>query len=85
METGLSSVSGYIAHLPAILHQGSFMGRFLLAFEAILSGGVRKPDGYSGSLPLGLEEILDDIAGYFTPGEAPEDFLCRRCEFALGR
>lgn len=75
MESGVSTVSGYLAHLPAILHQGSFMGRFLLAFEAILSGGVKPPDGYSEELPLGLEAVLNDIASYFTPEETPEDFL----------
>jgi phage tail-like protein len=75
MATGLSSASSYITHLPAILHQGPFMERFLLAFEAVLSGGVRKPDGYPEALPRGLEEVLDDISSYFTPEEAPELFL----------
>jgi phage tail-like protein len=75
MDSGLNAVSGYVAHLPAILQQGSFMGRFLLAFEAVLSGGVKKPEGFSGALPLGLEEMLDDISSYFTPDEAPELFF----------
>lgn len=75
MDSSVSTVSGYLAHLPAILHQGSFMGRFLLAFEAVLSGNVKEPDGYAEELPLGLEAVLDDIASYFTPEEAPEGFL----------
>ena len=34
------AVSSYVEHLPAVLRQGSLVGRLLLAFEAILSGGV---------------------------------------------
>jgi phage tail-like protein len=75
MDASVNSVSGYIAHLPAILHQGPFMARFLLAFEAVLSGGVMKPDGYPEALPLGLEAVLDKIVRYFTPSDAPEEFL----------
>ena len=29
--------------------------------------------------------VLDTYAGIVFGGKAPDDFLCRRCEFALGR
>lgn len=82
METDLTT-SGYLSYLPAVLQQGTFLGRFLLAFEAILSGNVKAPEGYSKAMPLGLEQVLDDIAIYFTPmaaaatpaDEAPWEFI----------
>jgi len=33
-------VSSYLQYLPAILQEDPFMGRFLLAFEKILSGWI---------------------------------------------
>lgn len=78
-------VSSYLAYLPALFHQDAFMGRFLLAFERILSG-LRPPDPQD---PLGeqhqagLEEIIDRLHTYFNPGpgvtaateRAPATFL----------
>lgn len=74
MSEGPSDVSSYINYLPAIYHEPEvpgeppFIGRFLLAFEQILSG-----HGLSGE--PGVEEILDGIPGalagvqrYFEPG-----------------
>jgi len=84
------TLSRYIDYLPAIFReeatpgQAPFVGRFLLAFEQILSGHGRADDP-------GLEEILDGIPGalagvqrYFEPGpgatvadtqRAPAEFL----------
>lgn len=80
-------VSSYLQYLPAPLQEGHFIGRFLLAFEAILSGVAAHAPGRPGS-PLddaggrmapewtqGLGETLKDIARYFRPQETPADFL----------
>lgn len=81
-------MSSYLQYLPAVLQQGDFLGRFLLAFEEILSGGVdlSKLDT-QGLSPeetalleqekqlLGLEQILDRIHTFFDPAKAPDDFL----------
>lgn len=92
-EIGTLQISRYLDDLPAIYRQPSqggrpdFLGRFLLAFEHVLTGigDVSEP---------GLEEILDGIAGeggktvlagahrFFDPGpdlpaeeRAPYEFL----------
>jgi phage tail-like protein len=76
-------VSSYLTYLPALFQPDSaFVGRFLLAFERILSG--LSPLDADDPIPLqpGLEEILDHIQTYFIPGpgiaegqRAPTDFL----------
>lgn len=66
-------VSAYLGHLPAILRQGPFLGRFLLAFEAILSGKAPSEPGVSP--PEGIEELLDRIHTFLDPDTAPADFL----------
>jgi phage tail-like protein len=80
-----TQVSSYLKYLPALFqesdqHATPFIGRFLLAFEKILSG-LGDPE------QPGLEEILDHIHIYFDPGpvqpgqspdeseRAPADFL----------
>lgn len=82
MDSNLDkSDAKYLKYLPLIYQPGNsdngkdfFLGRFLKAFEKILSG--RDPDlkinGYK--LP-GIEEILDSIHGYFDPYETPVEFL----------
>jgi phage tail-like protein len=65
-------VSTYAGYLPAIL-QRSFMQQFLLAFEAILSGGVPPPSG--ATTPGGIEETIAGISAHFDPSRAREDFL----------
>lgn len=74
-------VSGYLRNLPAPLQDGRFIGRFLLAFEAILSGGVLERSvngaetGARRTLPErfeGLNETLDGITRYFRPWETPD-------------
>lgn len=77
---GKESISIYQQYLPAILQEQVFLGRFLLAFEKILSGLDETPGkeqiitGKSQNVP-GLEEILDQIHLYFNPQETPEEFL----------
>lgn len=75
MESGVTQKSSYLAHLPAILQQGDDLGRFLLAFEAILSGGVDPPEGYEGEMPAPIEESLDGLNDRLDPLTTPEDFL----------
>jgi len=73
-------VSSYLQYLPTILEEDPFMGRFLLAFEKILSGVKHLPSyekiiqGNSENVP-GLEEIINRIETYFNPEETPEQFL----------
>jgi phage tail-like protein len=83
-------VSTYLQCLPAALRQGPFLGRFLLAFETILSGlpgapaptpplNPGAPQGTvaqhaTGKVP-GLDQYLDAIGTFFDPMQAPSAFL----------
>lgn len=62
------AASTYLQYLPAIFRQDPFAGRFLLAFETILSG-----PGVAGQ--PGLEETIGGLARYFDPQTTPEEFL----------
>ena len=68
------TASSFLQNLPAIFTEDPFLGRFLLAFEQVLTGlpGVagREPEP-----PLGLEEIIAAISKLFDPKETREDFL----------
>ncbi len=67
-------VSSYLNYLPAIFQESDFLGRFLLAFEQVLSYS-------SDPAQPGLEDTLDRIHTYFYPGaaadtaQAPDEFL----------
>jgi phage tail-like protein len=61
------AVSRYLDYLPAIFRQDPFLGRFLLAFETVLTG--RPPDR------PGLETTIGRIADYLDPATADADFL----------
>ena len=76
-----TQVSQYLDYLPALMQEGAdergvtFLGRWLLAFEQILSG-IGDPTA------PGLEEIIAKIYRYFEPGptlseteRAPTEFL----------
>jgi len=55
-----------------------FLGRFLLAFERVLTGVSDLAGAELANPPAvaaGLEEILDKIHTYFDPAVAPADFL----------
>lgn len=62
------ATSSYLNHLPAIFHEDPFIGRFLLAFETMLSGQA-DPNH------VGLEEMISRLATYFDPASTPEEFL----------
>lgn len=68
-------VSGYVQYLPAPLQNGRFVGRFLLAFEAVLSGIEQADHSTHPRTPRGLGQVLDTITRHFQPREAPADFL----------
>ncbi len=74
------SISTYQQYLPIILQKDAIIGRFLLAFENILSGLNETPEreqiitANTKNLQ-GLEEIIDNIHLYFNPQETPEEFL----------
>ncbi|MGI5132199.1 phage tail protein [Pseudonocardia sp. CA-107938] len=58
--------SSYLDHLPATYAEDEFVGRFLLAFEAVLHGR----DGVEG-----LAQLVGRIAEHLDPRTAPADFL----------
>lgn len=74
----ISNHSGYVAYLPRIYQQKSgqsdedfFLGRFLQAFEAMLSGN----NGASGLENAGVEALLDGFHGYLDPDYTPPQLL----------
>ncbi|KST68627.1 phage tail protein I [Mastigocoleus testarum] len=79
-NTSEQQVSEYVKYLPSIYQDNQFLGRFLLAFEQILTG-------LPGSDTYGLEQYIDKIHTYFYPGypskenkinpeeTAPKEFL----------
>ncbi|MBD1887668.1 phage tail protein I [Microcoleus vaginatus] len=70
METNNQSsrVSSYLEYLPASLQADPFLGRFLLAFEQILSGLSSAEQQYSFPKQHGLEQEINRIHTYFNPG-----------------
>ena len=60
--------SSYLDHLPAVYHQDPFLGRFLLAFETILTG-----PGTAGQ--PGIEETIGRLPEHFDPETTPDEFL----------
>lgn len=73
-------ISSYLQYLPALLQSDNFLGRFLLAFEEILSG-LESSNSHpniidsNSSDSLGLEEIIDNIHLYLDPSKTPDEFL----------
>ena len=64
---GQAASSSYLGHLPAIFRQDPFLGRFLLAFEQILTGG--------GADVAGLEATISRLADYLDPMTTEPEFL----------
>jgi phage tail-like protein len=67
------AVSTYLAHLPPVLQEGELIGRFLLAFEAVLTG-------FPDAKLVGLDQRIDRLYSYFDPDKAqpfnaPTEFL----------
>lgn len=72
---GTGDVSSYVDSLPAIFQEDAFVGRFLLAFERILSG-LKAPDAANlPAIPPGIEQIIAQIDSFFDPNRTPPDFL----------
>ncbi|MCM8596522.1 phage tail protein [Accumulibacter sp.] len=71
MAIGETQTSSYLGHLPAIFSEDPLLGRFLLAFEQVLSG----LPGSEGEPRRGLEEIVAAIPSLFDPLETPREFL----------
>jgi phage tail-like protein len=68
------AASGYLQNLPAIFSEDPFLGRFLLAFEQVLTG-LPEVTGHEPEPQLGLEEIITAISTLFDPKETREEFL----------
>lgn len=65
--------SNYLSYLPAIFQQDPFVGRFLLAFERILSGlHPAEPDDPYPEQP-GLEAHIERLHTYFDPAPDTPD------------
>lgn len=68
--------SKYTQYLPRMFQKGNnqtddtyFLGRFLKAFEQILSGGTERQE------TEGIEELLDRFDKYLDPAQTPPQFL----------
>lgn len=61
--------SEYLKYLPASFAADPFIGRFLLAFQQILSG----LEGAESEPKRGLQEIIAGIANIFSPNNEPPD------------
>jgi phage tail-like protein len=66
-----TELSSYLQYLPAIFSEDPFLGRFLLAFEQVLSG---LPD-VDEEPRVGLEQTIAGLATLFDPKETREEFL----------
>jgi phage tail-like protein len=64
-------VSSYLQNLPAIFSEYPFLGRYLLAFEQILTGLTETGIEQQPS----LEEIIGSISTLFDPRETRSEFL----------
>jgi phage tail-like protein len=70
--------STYLEELPALFSEDPFLGRFLLAFEHVLTGlDGGEPILRDGTpvVVLGLEQTIAAIAALFEPRETREEFL----------
>jgi phage tail-like protein len=72
-DSSQQPTSSYLQYLPAVLQEGPFIGPFLLGFEAVLSGYVRRPTGVKAR--AGLEKALDSISSTFDPWATHPEFL----------
>jgi phage tail-like protein len=62
------STGSYLQHLPAVFAEDPFLGRFLQAFETVLSG-----PGVAGQ--PGIEEIIGGLPSVVDPATTPDEFL----------
>ncbi|BAY90278.1 MULTISPECIES: phage tail protein [unclassified Tolypothrix] len=75
-------LSSYLEYLPAYLETDPFLGKFLLAFEGILSGIPEAETQFSPQIVdhntptlWGLETLISQIHTYFDPQQTPAEFL----------
>jgi phage tail-like protein len=71
MATTETARSSYLRHLPDIFADDPFAGRFLLAFEQILTG-LEQPESEPRH---SLEQMIAELAQLFDPAAARDDFL----------
>jgi len=64
-----AAASSYLGYLPAIFRQDPFLGRFLLAFETVLTGTG------TGTGQPGLETTISHLADYLDPMTTTAEFL----------
>jgi phage tail-like protein len=72
--------SSYLGYLPAIFRQTPLVGRFLLAFETMLTAPFWTSDSIpdtppQGVQPPGLETTIGHVADYLDPATTRADFL----------
>ncbi|HEV8345120.1 MAG TPA: phage tail protein [Vicinamibacterales bacterium] len=65
-----TTTSSLLKLLPSIFNEEPFLGRFLLAFEKVLTGLDDEPGGQDG-----LEETIAGIASLFDARQTREDFI----------
>jgi phage tail-like protein len=82
MAIDSSTASSYLGLLPSIFSEGAgpgevpFLGRFLLAFEQILTGlAGGEPDPLTGRALKGLEEMIAGLDALFDPRRLTEESL----------
>lgn len=70
--------SKYVEYLPRVFQKGIeqsdteyFLGRFLKAFEQVLTGIPEEEEGET----IGIEALIDRLEQYFDPSQAPPQFL----------
>jgi phage tail-like protein len=75
-------LSSYLEYLPAYLETDPFLGRFLLAFENILSGLPEQETDFTPQIvhpntatTWGLETLINQVHTYFDPQQTPAEFL----------
>lgn len=71
MAIDLQASSSYLKLLPSVFSEDPFLGRFLLAFEHVLTGLA----GGEPEPAEGLEETIAGIARLFDPRETREEFV----------
>lgn len=74
-------LSSYLEYLPAYLETDPFLGKFLLAFEGILSGIPEAETQFSPQIVdhntptlWGLETLISQIHTYFDPNKPQPNF-----------
>ncbi|NEQ62571.1 MAG: phage tail protein I [Moorea sp. SIO4A1] len=67
-----NNLSSYLNYLPANFQEDPFVGRFLLAFERVMSGFLPRDTDDPNPEQLALEEYIDRIPTYFNPYNHPD-------------